>query len=1100
MYGKHVLNFLYDCCVTQVVFDNAVPVKNIAWISFVAVIQVIYGVWNACPEPGTNQKTYIYDMGSWLPDLAMNFQKVVLLTILLGLIVSAVSAADPDRIQLSTDADWLVANGVDSAVISIQALDASGVPLKNCTVALGVDPIYGRISPATVTTGVSGITIATFTASRTSGTAVITARAGAVEETLRLSIDHDLPCRVTYLDYESEVTAGATTTITVGLADLHGNMLNDQRVAETVRFSAGSVDDDAAFIDDGGDPVPELERTVNATGFVQVPFRTSRTVGENIVRIGVLQDGTSRYISIHGQPTGIPAAIAVAVSPDADPVPYQPADSESMFTLTYRLFDAWGNPAAGRDVRVVTSLAGEEVVLTTNGMGVACLTYGPKDTTGIVTLTATAVDNASVTIAQEVEFIHTDPVNMLLSASPQSMPSRDVDRNSVAELRAKVMDVKGNPVDGETVTFAIVPGSINLGGSNSTEDPYLGEIPGQNVATAVTISGSAIVKFHPGSFAPPEVGKKASARGNVTVRATWENVSRDIILTWMNYPYLSVETEVSDQRVLVNNTTDVTVRLKGDGWALRPDPIDVVLVVDRSGSMAGTDVNPTRMAAAKAAANDFVDQMSLTAGDRVALVSFAFGATLDQELTDEESEIKGAINRLPTDGGTNMRMAYYTAIKYLKEKGRPEAVKAVILMSDGDWNYHGSPLAKGVGYADNNRYLTRRSSYGAQAPLSGYCWSGLVNSYDFSDEKYEWYHDLPNPKGGADVQRQAGWGDWYDTEGNRWVSTNPASWTCDNGQFTNQNMSVYANSGDETNRVKIYSIGFASRLNSDVERGLSVLSRAAGGKYVWAKDEAALKNVYTDIAGELKTEAGIDTTMVLDFDMVRVNDEDREGKDVFDYIYEDGVSTTVESWVENETGHHEIIPLTTINQTDDWNDDHTLQFDVGTVHLDQTWEATFRLRVLTDGNINIFGPNSTITFNDGAAELGLPDTFITAVPDLNNTGLGAATLTLSNPRYTCTEPVEEFLTAAWDLTYTGSTTATEFVEYSNDGGLSWVRFDTLTADGTVADETSSLDVLARPPGEYQVRIRAFADDAPDAVLIFPSIRVGELRAAYIRLA
>ena len=1042
MYGKHVLNFLYDCCVTQVVFDNAVPVKNIAWISFVAVIQVIYGVWNACPEPGTNQKTYIYDMGSWLPDLAMNFQKVVLFTILLGLIVSAVSAADPDRIQLSTDADWLVANGVDSAVISIQALDASGVPLKNCTVALGVDPIYGRISPATVTTGVSGITIATFTASRTSGTAVITARAGAVEETLRLSIDHDLPCRVTYLDYESEVTAGATTTITVGLADLHGNMLNDQRVAETVRFSAGSVDDDAAFIDDGGDPVPELERTVNATGFVQVPFRTSRTVGENIVRIGVLQDGTSRYISIHGQPTGIPAAIAVAVSPDADPVPYQPADSESMFTLTYRLFDAWGNPAAGRDVRVVTSLAGEEVVLTTNGMGVACLTYGPKDTTGIVTLTATAVDNASVTIAQEVEFIHTDPVNMLLSASPQSMPSRDVDRNSVAELRAKVMDVKGNPVDGETVTFAIVPGSINLGGSNSTEDPYLGEIPGQNVATAVTISGSAIVKFHPGSFAPPEVGKKASARGNVTVRATWENVSRDIILTWMNYPYLSVETEVSDQRVLVNNTTDVTVRLKGDGWALRPDPIDVVLVVDRSGSMA--DDNPSRISSAKAAAKTFVAQMN-SVQDRIGLVRYGNDASCALHLTQDYSNVNSTIDTFTPSGWTATRKALYTSIREMTAHPNPDpdAVQAVILLSDGEYNYYGDPLARGEGR-----------------------------------DKY----------------------DWTDTRTNRYTFFDGlgGSKEADGGLHTNQNMSVYA----ESNNIRLYMISFSDDISEDSPtwKTMDTLAGATGGKHYHAATGDDLADIYAEIAGELKTEAGVGTRMNLDFGTIPVNDDDRNGSDVFSYIYEDGISTTIESWVENETGHHEIIPLTTINQTDDWNDDHTLQFDVGTVHLDQTWEATFRLRVLTDGNINIFGPNSTITFNDGAAELGLPDTFITAVPDLNNTGLGAATLTLSNPRYTCTEPVEEFLTAAWDLTYTGSTTATEFVEYSNDGGLSWVRFDTLTADGTVADETSSLDVLARPPGEYQVRIRAFADDAPDAVLIFPSIRVGELRAAYIRLA
>ncbi|KUK63255.1 MAG: von Willebrand factor, type A [Methanoculleus marisnigri] len=240
--------------------------------------------------------------------------------------------------------------------------------------------------------------------------------------------------------------------------------------------------------------------------------------------------------------------------------------------------------------------------------------------------------------------------------------------------------------------------------------------------------------------------------------------------------------------------------------------------------------------------------------------------------------------------------------------------------------------------------------------------------------------------------------------------------------------------------------------------------------------------------------------MTLDFSTIRVNDEDREGETVFTYVHEDGISTTIESWVDNETGHHEIIPLETVDQTDDWNDDHTLQFNIGTVHLGQTWEATFRLKVLTDGNINVFGPNSAVTFNDGTDTLPLPDTFITAVPDLTNTGLGSATLGVSNPRYTCAEPVLELLTVAWDLAYTGSGTVTESVEYSNDGGLSWVRFDTPTANSGVTSEASSLDVGDLPPGEYLVRIRASADDAPDAGALFPPIRVGEHHTVYIRLA
>ena len=430
--------------------------------------------------------------------------------------------------------------------------------------------------------------------------------------------------------------------------------------------------------------------------------------------------------------------------------------------------------------------------------------------------------------------------------------------DTLSELRAKVIDIRGNTVADETVTFEIV--SNRSAPYNQTVDQVL------ETGFAITNSdGSAIVRFHPGAFTNDRKapGWDAAATGTATVRATWVNVTRgchvtqDIDLTWMNYPYLSVETEVSRATVSVNstdgisNTTDVTIRLKGDGYAMQPDPIDVVLVMDTSGSMSGSDVNPTRMAAAQAAAKDFVDNMSLvTEGrDRVALVSFAFDAELKLGLTRNSDEIKGAIDRLSPKGATNMRLAYYTAIKYLKGNGRPEAVKAVILMGDGDWNYHGSPLAKGVGYADNNRYLTSDYYDSYSAPLSGYRWSG--SSYDFSSEKYEWYSALPNPKGDANVQRTLGKGKWYDNIENRWVKDySPESSTCDKGQFTNQNMSVYANSGDEADKVRVYSIGFASKLDSGVEEdSWDTLKKQPVEKYVWAGNEKELKEVYTDIAG-----------------------------------------------------------------------------------------------------------------------------------------------------------------------------------------------------------------------------------------------------------
>ncbi len=978
----------------------------------------------------------------------MNFKKVVILVILLGLIVPAVSATAPGRITLASDPGWLAAGGADTAEITVQVFDVSGVPLDNCTVAFEVDPVFGRISPATVTTGASGTATTAFIPGRTSGVAVITARAGAVEETFSLPIDHGPAGRITYLDYEFEVAAGNVTVITVGLADRYGNPVDDTRGTETVRFSVGSVDDDAVFIDDGGAPVPGIERTINSTGYVRVPFRTGRTVGENIVRITALSGGIDRYISIRGLPTGHPAAIAVSVNPDADPEPYQPADGESTFTLTYRLFDSWGNPAAGRDIRVATSLAGEGTLLTTNGSGVARLTYGPKDTTGRITVTATAVDNASVAVSQVVEFVHTAPVDMLLSANPQSMPSLDVPGSRPATLRAKVVDVKGNPVGGERVTFAIR--NVDTGEFVQVAAPYLSA-----TSAETDDDGYAVVRFYPGTFTTDRSNPhwSAAARGGCDVAATWNGTTRTIPLAWENYPYLSVETEVSPGTVAVNDTVDVTIRLIGDGWAFQPDPIDVVICTDRSGSMLYDD--PDRMHSVREAAKAFVDQFSEN-HDRAAAVSFGrngsisrpgassgigmheidndytypktYGdyATLDLGLTYDQQAVKDALDGIVPDHGTPLRHGLKVSIDHLVVDAGDGSVKAVVLLSDGDYNWYGDPLARGSGSTH-----TSPEDYGT-----------LTRSY------YR-YGDLPS------------------------------NW---------QNLAAYAADND----IRIFTISYSESLSGDARSTLQSIAESTDGRYYHAPAPDALGPIYTDIAGFLKTEAGVNTTMNLDFGTIRVNGEDREGSGVFSYVYEDGVSTVIESWVENETGRYAIMPGRTVNQTDDWNDDHNLKFAIGTVHLGQTWEATFRLRALTDGNINIFGPGSRIRFND-AAELALPDTLVTAVPDLSNTGLGSATLTLSNPRYTCTEPVEEILSAAWDLTYTGAGTLTESVEHSNDGGLSWVRF------GTVTGETASLDVRSLPPGEYRIRVRASADDVADAGLVFPPIRVGEQHTAYIRI-
>jgi hypothetical protein len=986
--------------------------------------------------------------------------------IIAGLLLLVVPAAAlmPDEVEVATSSDWLTAGSGESAAVTVLVTNGTpAAPVPGVAVDLTVDSVYGSISPARVVTDSDGTATATFRHGTVAGTATIAATVsegvgvpltGSVEQ----QIDHARANKIAGIRYDREVTVGGTTEIAVRMEDLYGNTVDGRREAETVLFMvsppAGFVAG-ASLID--AHPVP-----VDAAGNATATLRVDTMAGENLVWIQPPAPIGSDMISITGI-GGLPVDIAQVVAPESGSIP---ADGKTKASLTYTLLDEYGNPVPGHGLWVNATLLRlnqpdeqESRLLNTNSLGQVMITYGPEDSVGRAIVTAAAAANPGVSVSKEIEFTSTDPTNMLLSASPQSMPSRDVKAESVSRLRAKVMDVRGNPVEGETVTFAIV--STNCTPYVQTREPELATASGET-----DTDGYATVEFRPGAFTIDRSDPRWSdtATGTATVRATWGNVSRDIELTWKNYPYLSVETEVSPETVAVNDTVDVTIRLKGDGWALQPDPIDVVLVIDRSGSMSGTDVTPTRMAAAKTAASTFIEQMN-PGRDRIGLVSFSSSTTVDNELGDSFEEVTTKLNALNANGATQLRRGIYEAILMQKEKeDRPNAVRAVVVMTDGDWNYDGSPIGHGTGYPADS------------------AWAYTFSGSNLEPDNYRYYDGL-----GGTLRSGTKWYNWWNPD---------REYTyCIDGETTNQNMSRFA----VDNNVKLYMITFAYNPSTTVRDTMRTLSTSTGGFYEHARNGDDLTDIYERIAGELKTEAGVDTELNVAFENVEVNGNLTSGSGVFEYVYEDGASTTIESWVVNETGNYTVIPFNTIDQTLDWNDDQNLPFNIGTVRLGQTWETTFRLAVKTEGNINVFGPGSTISFNNGTDSLTLPDTFITAVP-LNNTGMNFAALNISNFRFTGTEPVKELLPVAWDLNYTGLYSVTEDLFYSNDNEYTWVKFDTLSATNTTTAGTSTLDVRGLPPGDYAIRIRGSAPDTEDASAeISLGVAAGTTGIAYIRI-
>ena len=73
-------------------------------------------------------------------------------------------------------------------------------------------------------------------------------------------------------------------------------------------------------------------------------------------------------------------------------------------------------------------------------------------------------------------------------------------------------------------------------------------------------------------------------------------------------------------------------------------------------------------------------------------------ATLDLPLSFDKTQVKVDYRSHGSLFGTPMRSAIYKSVNEINTHGRSTAIKAIILLSDGDYNWYGDPLARGSGH------------------------------------------------------------------------------------------------------------------------------------------------------------------------------------------------------------------------------------------------------------------------------------------------------------------------------------------------------------------------------------------------------------------
>ncbi len=148
-------------------------------------------------------------------------------------------------------------------------------------------------------------------------------------------------------------------------------------------------------------------------------------------------------------------------------------------------------------------------------------------------------------------------------------------------------------------------------------------------------------------------------------------------------PDINGEKSVSPQRCLAGETITVSITLTGTG-DIFPTSVDVVLILDKSGSMRGEKIKDAKEAAKRFL--DFTNEI-----DKVGLVTFSNSPTIDYDLhfmnSTNKENLMDEIDTYSASGSTNIYDSIITANDILTDSPRANAPKVEVLLTDSQHNY-----------------------------------------------------------------------------------------------------------------------------------------------------------------------------------------------------------------------------------------------------------------------------------------------------------------------------------------------------------------------------------------------------------------------------
>ena len=191
----------------------------------------------------------------------------------------------------------------------------------------------------------------------------------------------------------------------------------------------------------------------------------------------------------------------------------------------------------------------------------------------------------------------------------------------------------------------------------------------------------------------------------MTFDAPWLLVLGGLVAIALTWIYRLAENRIGAQALRYSNLAFLTSAMRPRPWVTRivnagwivalcavvvgiagphlrlPVPVangNVFICIDTSGSMASTDVAPTRAAASQAAARAFIEEAP--AGIKIGLISFSGNAELIAPLSANKEATLAAIEQIPAPNGAT---AIGDALRLAATQLPPSGHNVVVLITDG---------------------------------------------------------------------------------------------------------------------------------------------------------------------------------------------------------------------------------------------------------------------------------------------------------------------------------------------------------------------------------------------------------------------------------